>query len=213
MPDPHHADPDADLDARTKALVRPAAKGDEAAWSQLVELLYPNVIAIVRNHLPYSEQEEDITQDIFIKVFMKIEQYAGDKPLTHWVSRIAINTCYDHLRSQRSRAKRVSSYTDLNIDEARFHRTLSAEEPHTAATRSQESTTELINLLLATLNPQEQIVIRLVDLEEHSVAETCELTGWGESKVKVTAMRARRKLTESLADLEADKTATAPDPH
>jgi len=210
VPDPRHAESDADLDARINALVAPAARGDEAAWTQLVELLYPTVIAIVRNHLPYSEQEEDITQEIFIKVFMKIEQYSGDKPLTHWVSRIAINTCYDHLRSQRSRAKRVSTYTDLNIDEAKLHRTLSAEEPHTAATKSRESTSELINLLLATLNAQEQIVIRLVDLEEHTVAETCELTGWGESKVKVTAMRARRKLTAALAELEADTTAATP---
>ncbi|NRB28756.1 MAG: RNA polymerase subunit sigma-24, partial [Roseibacillus sp.] len=39
-------------------------------------------------------------------------------------------------------------------------------------------------------------------LEEHSVREISELTGWGASKVKVTAMRARRKLAEQLHRLE-----------
>ncbi len=60
----------------------------------------------------------------------------------------------------------------------------------------------LLDKLIATLNPREQIVIRLLDLEEHSVREISELTGWGASKVKVTAMRARRKLAEQLHRLE-----------
>ena len=56
--------------------------------------------------------------------------------------------------------------------------------------------------LLATLKPRERTVIQLLDLEERTVQETCNLTGWGASKVKVTAMRARRKLREQLQRLE-----------
>ena len=62
---------------------------------------------------------------------------------------------------------------------------------------------ELLNRLIATLNPREQIVIRLLDLEEKSVAEICDLTGWGSSKVKVTAMRARKKLANHLKKLNS----------
>ena len=87
------------LNKRIDRLIKPAKRGDDAAWSDLVECLYPTVITVVRNHLPYSEQEEDLTQDIFVKVFMKLHQYNGTSPLTHWVSRIALNTCYDRLRS------------------------------------------------------------------------------------------------------------------
>lgn len=45
-------------------------------------------------------------------------------------------------------------------------------------------------------------MIRLLDLEERSVQDVCNHTGWGASKVKVTAMRARRKLTEQMLRLE-----------
>ena len=57
--------------------------------------------------------------------------------------------------------------------------------------------------LLDTLNPTEQTVLRLLDLEQKSVREISDLTGWGISKVKVTAMRARRKLNETLQRLES----------
>ena len=47
-----------------------------------------------------------------------------------------------------------------------------------------------------------QKVVRMIDLQEMSVAEVCELTGWQPSRVRVTSMRARRKLAEQLQRLE-----------
>ena len=58
---------------------------------------------------------------------------------------------------------------------------------------------------IAALKPDQQMVLRLLDLEQKSVREICSLTGWRESKVKVTAMRARRQLAETLARLENRK--------
>ena len=67
-------------------LVKSAKRGDETAWRNLIKSLYPKVIAIVRNHLPVSEDEEDIVQDIFVKVFLRLDQYRGWNPISHWVS-------------------------------------------------------------------------------------------------------------------------------
>ncbi|MFT4549396.1 MAG: RNA polymerase sigma-70 factor (ECF subfamily) [Verrucomicrobiales bacterium] len=182
------------------ALLAAARRGEERACKQLVDQLYPQVIAIVRNHLPNSEEEQDLAQEIFMKVFTKLGQFDGRSPLEHWVSRVALNTCYDSLRSQRRRS-RVVSYTDLDIDEVTFLERALQDQP---AESSPESANELIEKLLQTLNPREQMAIRLLDLEEHSVQEVCDLTGWGASKVKVTAMRARRKLSKALERLEKD---------
>ena len=139
-----------------------------------------------------------------MKVFTKLEQYKASSPLEHWVSRIALNTCYDRLRYQRTHSK-VVSYADLDADEAAFLERALQEQPAGAAqVIAPDSASELIEKLLQSLNPREQMAIRLLDLEEHSVQEVCDLTGWGASKVKVTAMRARRKLTTALERLERD---------
>lgn len=183
------------------AITKVKAGDETAAWG-LVESLYPHIIRIVRSHLPRSDDEEDLAQEIFMKMFSKIEQFKGHQPFHHWVARIALNTCYDRLRHQRSRP--LFSFSDLSPEQSDFlEATLSTSStPPANNTTSGELARELLQKLIATLKPREQMVIRLLDLEEHSVKETCELTGWGASKVKVTAMRARRKLADALKRLE-----------
>ena len=65
---------------------------DQAAARALVDHLYPLVIRIVRAHLPRRVPEEDLAQDIFLKMFTRLEQYQGNVPFPHWVSRIAVTT-------------------------------------------------------------------------------------------------------------------------
>ena len=64
---------------------------------------------------------------------------------------------------------------------------------------------ELVGKLMQTLSPEDQFVIRLLDLEERSVAEISAQTGWSQTLVKVRAFRARRKLRKQLEQLERQK--------
>ena len=76
---------------------------DQTAARELVEHLHPLVIRIVRARLPRRVAEEDLVQDIFLKMFTRLEQYQGNVPFPHWVSRIAVTTCIDQLRAQQRR--------------------------------------------------------------------------------------------------------------
>ena len=176
-------------------------RGDENACCRLLDHLYPVIVPIVRKNLPCLDDEEDLLQEIFMKIFTRIKQYSGKVPITHWASRIAVNTCYDQLRRQKKRP--ISNFGDIESHEGRHLGHRAATEPQRVTELGGEIAGELLDKLLATLNISEQAVIRLLDLEERSIMETCELTGWGASKVKVTAMRARRKLKLALARLEA----------
>ena len=73
MPDD---DPPLDL-AGCLARVR---QRDQAAARELVEHLHPLVVRIVRSHLPRRVAEEDLTQEIFLKMFTRLEQYQGAVP-------------------------------------------------------------------------------------------------------------------------------------
>lgn len=179
--------------------LRRVLAGDEAAARDLVEALYPQVIRIVRSHLPRSADEQDLSQDIFMKIFAKLDRFRGDQPFPHWVARLAVNTCYDKLRHQRVRPE--FRFADLSEEESLFiQNSLASAAPETGSPDRDGS--EVVEKLLATLNPVEQMVLRLLDLEQKSVKEIVSLTGWTESKIKVAAMRARRKLAETLKRLE-----------
>ena len=186
--------------AITNELLERVRAGDESANRNLVEILYPGVRANVRNHLRKQADHDDVSQEVFLKIFLKIDQYKGPQPFDHWVSRIAVTTCYDWLRKHRVRP--LVTYSDLSEAEVELiEKSRQATTMGTSDTQ-RELFSGLLDKLISTLNPREQIVIRLLDLEERSVREISEFTGWGASKIKVTAMRARRKLIEQLQDLE-----------
>lgn len=176
---------------------------DEDAARQLVDHLYPLVIKIVRSHLPRRLAEEDLAQEIYMKVFANLEQYRGGVPFEHWVSRVAVTTCLDRLRAQKRRPE--LRWADLSETEAEvLDAVLTAEnEPHPAQGMAAR---EIVEKLLDCLGPEDRLVINLLDLEDRSVAEIQEITGWTASTVKVRAFRARMKLRKRLAQLEREGT-------
>jgi RNA polymerase sigma factor (sigma-70 family) len=180
-------------------LITRTRNSDNSAAKELVERLYPVVIKIVRNHLPRRESEEDLAQEIFLKIFAKLHQYRADMPFEHWVSRISVNTCIDHLRKQRNRPE--YRWADFSVDQQAILDNLkeNASEP---PQQSPEESRELLKRLLLGLKPAERLTVQWLYLEEKSVAEICDLTGWKPSKVKVTAFRARQKLVAAVKRLE-----------
>lgn len=184
----------------TPELLHAVGRGDQKAARQLVEMLYPLVVTIVRRHLPRGEAEEDLCQEVFLKMFTRLKQYSGEKGFDHWVSKIALNTCYDKLR--RLSRRKVMSYAELDTEEAQFLSPTASLADAPPFEGSPGLVRDLLDRLLAHLNPRETMIIRLLDLEEKSVTEVCELLGWKPSRVRVSAMRARRKLGTLLQELE-----------
>ena len=184
----------------TPELLAGVREGEAEASRVLVEILYPTIRANIRNHLRRRADHDDVAQEVFLKIFLKIDQYRGPQPFHHWASRIAITTCYDWLRKHRARP--LVSFADLSDAEVEILHKRDGLTADAEGDTRRELFTGLLDKLIATLAPREQIVIRLMDLEERSVREVTELTGWGASRVRVTAMRARRKLTATLDRLE-----------
>ena len=171
---------------------------DQAAARDLVEHLHPLVIRIVRAHLPRRVSEEDLTQEIFLKMFSRIDQYQGAVPFPHWVSRIAVTTCIDQLRAQKRRPE--LRWADLSETEAEVLDSVMTNERDVAPDEA-ASAKELVHKLLDQLKPEDRLVIQYLDLEQRSVSEISALTGWNQTLVKVRAFRARRKLQRFYREL------------
>jgi RNA polymerase sigma factor (sigma-70 family) len=172
--------------------------GEQAAARELVERLYPIVVRIVRAHRPRRVAEEDLTQDIFIKMFGRLAQYRGDAPFEHWVSRIAVTTCMDQLRAQRCRPElRWSDLSAAEIGTLDFscHERREREPGDALAAR------ELVHKLLDQLKPDDRMVVVWFELEEKTIAEIRGLTGWSVNLVKMRLFRARKKLQRLFENL------------
>jgi RNA polymerase sigma factor (sigma-70 family) len=173
--------------------------GNQAAARELVEHLYPMVIRIVRARLPRRVPEEDLAQEIFLKMFSRLEQYQGAVPFPHWVSRIAVTTCIDHLRAQQRRPE--FRMADLSENEAAMIDAVLTNDGAATPDDALEAH-ELVHKLLGQLKPDDRLVVQMLDLEQKTIAEISELTGWNTSLVKVRAFRARRKLHKLFEDLK-----------
>lgn len=172
--------------------------GDQQAARLLVEHLYPQVIRIVRARLPRRGGEEDLAQEIFLKMFSRLDQYQGQVPLAHWVSRIAVTTCIDALRAQRRRPE--LRWADLSEGEADVLDAVLTNE-NAADTADALAAHELVHKLLEQLSPPDRLVLQLLDLEQKTLVEIRDLTGWNITLIKVRAFRARRKLRKHFQQL------------
>ena len=172
---------------------------DQIAARELVEHLYPLVIRIIRSHLPRRVAEEDLAQEVFLKMFSRLDQYQGAVPFPHWVSRIAVTTCIDQLRAQKRRPE--FRWADLSESEAEVLDAVMTNE-NDVSSNDALAAHELVHKLIEQLKPDDQLVIRLLDLEQKSIAEIAKLTGWNQTLIKVRAFRARRKLQKLFEELQ-----------
>ncbi|HLF47001.1 MAG TPA: RNA polymerase sigma factor [Chitinophagaceae bacterium] len=97
-------------------LIDQLKKKDESAFKEIVEqwknMVYNTVLGIIQNE----SEAEDLTQDVFIKVFENISSFKGGSKLSTWIYRIATTTALDHLRSKK-RKKRFGYIFSLGGNE------------------------------------------------------------------------------------------------
>lgn len=85
------------------ALTERVARGDRRAFDELMSRHEARVFAVCLRILRHREAALDATQDTFLTVFRKVDQFRGDSAFGTWIYRIAVNTCYDHLRRESRR--------------------------------------------------------------------------------------------------------------
>ena len=137
---------------------------------------------------------------IFIRIFQKLNQFSGKVPIEHWVSRIAVNTCLNQIEAEKARPE--LRYADLSEEEQAVVENLTVSSDELRPDQRLASR-QLVEHLLDLLKPAERLVIDLLYLQERSVEEVRNLTGWSTSVIKVRAFRARRKMKAQLEKISA----------
>ena len=190
-------------------LARHARAGDESAFEEIMRRYSPRVFRFASRFFRQRSLVEEAAQEVFLKAFTELESFAGRGSMEGWLTRITTNTCLNLLRSAKRRPELTvsdltedeTSWLDSNLGEA-------ATERHKASERSLVAA-DLTGRVMKTLSPDDQLVLMLVDGEENSVKDVVQMTGWSESKVKVQAFRARRRMRQAVEKLLARKPSAA----
>lgn len=144
---------------------------------------------------------EDVAQEAFLKAYTQLSSYEGRGSLEGWLSRITTNQCINMFRSARRRPE--STLSELTDHEGPWLENQMADasiERHQSAERSLAAS-DLADKVLSVLTPDDRLVLMSIDGEHLPVKDVAEMTGWSESKVKVRAFRARRRVRQAIEKL------------
>jgi len=184
-------------------LARLARDGDESAFEEIMRRYSPRVFRFASRFFRQRSLVEDAAQEVFLKAFTELGSFEGRGSMEGWLTRITTNTCLNMLRSSKRRPELTVS--GLTEDESAWLENQMADaagERHRSSERSLVAA-DLAGRVLETLSPDDQLVLTLIDGEDASVKDVVEMTGWSQSKVKVQAFRARRRMREAVEKLLA----------
>ena len=141
---------------------------------------------------------EEAAQEVFLKAFTQLGSFEGRGSLEGWLTRIATNTCLNMLRGAKRRPELTVSDLSEEEDQWLERQVSMVEQP---SVERNLVAADLADRLLSVLSPEDQQALLMIDGEQASIKEVADVTGWSESKVKVRAFRARKKIREAMEKL------------
>ena len=179
-------------------LARQAQDGDESAFAEIVRRYSPRVFSTASRFFRQRSLVEEAAQEVFLKAYTQLGSFEGRGSLEGWLTRIATNTCLNMLRGAKRRPELTVS--DLSeVEDQWLENQAPASEQRSVEQKLVAA--DLADRLLSVLSPEDQQALLMIDGEQASIKEVAEVTGWSESKVKVRAFRARKKIREAMERL------------
>jgi RNA polymerase sigma-70 factor, ECF subfamily len=178
-------------------LVAAAARGDVAAFEALALRYKRIVMAIMRRMSGNILEEEDLTQQAFMKAFANVSRFGGRSSFSTWLISIAINEALMGLRKAR-RSREVTMSELMREDELDAPLDFIDSDPSPEANCTQRECLSMLSAELARLKPGIRDVLQLCDLDEKSVVEASRVLGVTVSGVKSRRFRGRAILRARL---------------
>jgi RNA polymerase sigma-70 factor (ECF subfamily) len=176
-------------------LVERCHQGDDLAWEALVRRYQSRVFAVAYHYMQNKEEARDAAQEIFIRIYQRLDTFRGGEAFLPWMLRLARNICIDALRRQKSRPPAE----DVAIEEG-------AEIPVSVSTPEEMSDTKsrerLLHKALGMMSEQSREIILLKEIQGLKVEEISSLLSVPTGTVKSRCSRARIELASRVRSLD-----------
>ena len=168
-------------------LIRRGQAGDPAAFEEIYDRFKAPLFGLALRHTGDRAAAEDILQDTFIKVLTHLGEVRSEETFPAWVFRIAVNTCYSHLRGRRSR-----EYRTMPLSQVEGRREEAVYDAH------ETSLSGPLEEAIAHLPEKLRLVFLLHDVQGFKHAEIGDVLGVSAGTSKSQLFKARLKVRKFL---------------
>jgi RNA polymerase sigma factor, sigma-70 family len=181
------------------SLIEQCLAGDQAAWEQIVRQNWRKVFNVAYKFVGRHDEAEDLTQDIFLKIFKALKTFDRRANFQTWIISISRNLCIDHYRSVRKERQTIAR----DVDASDLQPATTDRGPYASA--EHQDLRAQLRQALATLPITLRTAVVLRDLQELSYQEIADRLGLPEGTVKSRINRGRIELAHQLRRLQENQ--------
>jgi RNA polymerase sigma-70 factor (ECF subfamily) len=177
------------------ALIQRCLAGDQIAWEQIVRQHWRKVFNIAYKFTGKHDEAEDLTQDVFLKIFKSLDTFDRRANFQTWLVSVSRNLCIDHYRSVRKERETI----DRDVDAGELSPVAQTVSPVAALEHADR--VELLKKALDQLPPTLRSAVLLRDIQELSYQEIADKLNLPEGTVKSRINRGRTELSRQIRRL------------
>src|SRR5215831_13622664 len=178
------------------SLIEQCLAGDQSAWEQVVRQNWRKVFNVAYKFVGKHDEAEDLTQDIFLKIFRALNTFDRRANFQTWIISISRNLCIDHYRSVRKERQTIAR----DVDSTDLQPATAERGPYQVA--EHQDLRAQLRVALEALPVTLRTAVVLRDLQELSYQEIADRLGLPEGTVKSRINRGRIELAHQLRRLQ-----------
>ena len=187
-------------------LIQRCLDGDQAAWDVIVRQHRRKVFNIAYKFVGRHDEAEDLTQDVFVKVFRSLNTFDRRANFHTWLFSVSRNLCIDHYRAVRKERETINRDVDAN-DLSPVSRTASQ-----LSVLERRDRVALLRLAIGRLAPTLRTAVMMRDIQELTYQEIADTLHLPEGTVKSRINRGRTELARQIRTLRDEQDATIAPP-
>jgi RNA polymerase sigma-70 factor (ECF subfamily) len=171
--------------------IQKARSGDDAAFNQVVLAYRKRIMGTIARLIGRPEDVEDVAQEVFLRLYYSLDQLRTPEVFEPWLHRLTVNASYDYLRKQRRRNEsRMADLSEQQVvmADATAGGKANSDQKHRTQVK------ELLDSLLGSLSKEDQILLKLKEVEGLSLRELEKIYRVKENALKVRLFRARQRV-------------------
>ena len=190
------ADPPPDPTDPTDALIEACLQGDQSAWNAIVSRYRRKVFNVAYTFVGRHDEAEDLTQDIFLKIFKALGTFDRRANFTTWIVSVSRNLCIDHYR----RVRKEREVVDRRVDASELTPVAGGIDAFARLDRFDRRA--LLREALAALPDTLRTAVAMRDLQELSYQEIARRLDLPDGTVKSRINRGRHELARQVLRIE-----------